>query len=432
MRTETFVVDSLNSIAVRDRVVAAAVRMVGLNLKPEERSVLAGHETQQPGAYDFYLQARGYLLNFDRIENLDSAISVFRSALEIDRRYALAYAGLGEAYWRKHELTGAAIWVEPARAACEGALGINANLSEPHACVGMVLNGTGQYEKAVSEFGVALDIEPTNDLSYLGLATAYEKLGRSEDAERTYRRAIELRPHYWGAYNTLGGYFYRLGRFDDALTMFQQVVALAPDSFRGHSSLGAIYFMKDRTTEAVAAFEKSLSIRRNYVAASNLGTLHFFEGDYRRSVEAFRQALSLDEGNYMVWGNLAGALESAGNAAEAAAAYRRARELVQERLGVNPREPALHMAFAEYNAALGDTVRARASLAEVLQLAPTDAHTLFDIAVFFESRLGQRDRALQWLEKAVENGQTWREVDRSPYLRNLRKDPRFEQIRYSR
>ena len=202
LRTETFVVDSLNSIAVRDRVVAAAVRMVGLNLKPEERSVLAGHETQQPGAYDFYLQARGYLLNFDRIENLDSAISVFRSALEIDRRYALAYAGLGEAYWRKHELTGAAIWVEPARAACEGALGINANLSEPHACVGMVLNGTGRYEKAVSEFGVALDIEPTNDLSYLGLATAYEKLGRSEDAERTYRRAIELRPHYWGAYNT--------------------------------------------------------------------------------------------------------------------------------------------------------------------------------------------------------------------------------------
>ena len=230
----------------------------------------------------------------------------------------------------------------------------------------------------------------------------------------------------------LGGCFYRLGRFDDALTMFQQVVALAPDSFRGHSSLGAIYFMKDRTTEAVAAFEKSLSIRPNYVAASNLGTLYFFEGDYRRSVEAFRQALSLDEGNYMVWGNLAGALESAGNAEEAAAAYRRARELVQERLGVNPREPSLHMAFAEYNAALGDTVRARASLAEVLQLAPTDAHTLLDIAVFFESRLGQRDRALQWLEKAVENGQTWREVDCSPYLRNLRKDPRFEQIRYSR
>jgi serine/threonine-protein kinase len=430
LRNETLTLDAKNSMYVRDRVVDAAIRLVGLHLKPSERSAVVIRDTQQPGAYDFYVQARGYLLNYDRLENLDSAISVFRRALDLDPRYALAYAGLGEAYWRKHELTGAAIWVEPARAACEGALAITPNQAEPHACLGMVLNGTGLYGKAISEFDVALDIEPTNDGSYLGLATAYEKLGRAAEAERTYLRAIEVRPHYWGAYNTLGGYYYRFGRFDEALRMFQQVVALAPDSFRGHSSLGAVYFMKDRTAEAVDAFQKSLAIKPNYVAASNLGTLYFYEGEYVRSVQGFRQALSLDEGNYIVWGNLAGALEGAGQASEASAAYRRARELALDRLTVNPNDPALHMAVADYHAALGDTASARASLANVIKLAPADAHTLFELAVFFEFRLRQRDDALKWLRKALEHGQTWREVDRLPTLRDLRKDPRFAQMRH--
>jgi hypothetical protein len=40
-----------------------------------------------------------------------------------------------------------------------------------------------------------------------------------------------------------------------------------------------------------------------------------------------------------------------------------------------------------------------------------------------------RDKALDWLEKAIERGQTWREVDRAPALRDLREDPRFKMLR---
>ena len=50
----------------------------------------------------------------------------------------------------------------------------------------MVLNGTGEYERAAEAFSRALDREPTNDLAYLGLATAYERLGRHTDAEQTF------------------------------------------------------------------------------------------------------------------------------------------------------------------------------------------------------------------------------------------------------
>jgi serine/threonine-protein kinase len=432
IRSETFAVDASNPAAMQDLVSHAGIRMMELNVKPDEQDSPGRGQPPSPTAYDFYLQARGYLLNYDRLESLDSAVAVFRKALEIDPRYALAYAGLGQAYWRKHELTGASLWVEPARGACESALGIDPRGSEGHTCLAMVLSGTGVYDRAAREFAMALDLEPTNDLACQGLATAYEKLNRPAEAERTYRRAIELRPHYWAAYNTLGGYYYRIGRYDDALTMFQRVVDLAPDSFRGYSSLGALYFTKDRLDEAAAAFNKSLAIKPNYVAASNLGTLYYFEGKYRQSVDAFRQALSFDQGNYQVWGNLAGALGSLGDRAGAAAAYTRERELVRERLSVNPRDPVLHLALAQCDAALGDLVSARASLAQVVKAAPTDPEMLFDIAVLYEFWFHERDPALKWLAKAIDGGQSWREIDRSPYLVELRKDPRFQQLRRGR
>jgi serine/threonine-protein kinase len=432
LRSETVTDDGFNPIALEDGVVQAMVRMIGLNLKPEERAVLGGHRTQQPGAYDFYLQGRGYLLNFDRVESLDSAISVFRRALEIDHSYALAYAGLGEAYWLKKQLTGKTIWVEPARAACEGALGLDPNAAEPHTCLGMVLNGTGDYEKAAAEFTTALDIEPTNDQSYVGLATAYEKLGRNTDAERTYQSAIHLRPNYWGSYNTLGGYYYRLGRLDDAAEMFHQVVALAPDNYRAYSSLGAVSFQQNRISDAIEFLQKSIEIKPNYIAASNLGTLYYFQGDYQRAIKSYRQALVLDRGDYKVWKNFASALEWAGDTQEATTAFRRARDLIEDQLVVNPRDPSLHVALATAQAFLGDKVKAKASLDEAIRLSPTNGRTLFDIAGILEQYFGERDEALKWLQKAVEHGQSWPEIDRSPTLQKLRRDPRYERIRPSK
>ena len=75
-----------------------------------------------PGAYDFYLQGRGYLQDYDKTENLDSAITVFQRAIALDPNYALAYAGLGETYWQKYLASKDPRWVQPARHACERAL----------------------------------------------------------------------------------------------------------------------------------------------------------------------------------------------------------------------------------------------------------------------------------------------------------------------
>jgi tetratricopeptide (TPR) repeat protein len=120
-----------------------------------------------------------------------------------------------------------------------------------------------------------------------------------------------------------------------------------------------------------------------------------------------------------------------GRKAEADEAFRKARQLVLDGLSVNSKNAALYVELADHNAALGDAAGARIALNDALRLSPDDAHTLFRLAVFYETRLKARDDALKWLTKAVERGQTWREIDRAPELRKLRADPRFQQLRNS-
>ena len=430
LRSERFRVGDADPIVVYTRTLEAVTRM--MNIEPDEQEqVRLNAGTVRPEAHEFYLQGRGYLLNDDRPESVDLAIEVFRTALKDDPKYALAYAGLGEAYWRKYKATRSPSWVTLARGACEGALSTDMTLAEPHICLAMVLNGTGEYEQAAGSYRRALDRDNTNDQAYAGLAEAYENQGKHKDAEQTYVRAIELRRHYWGGYYTLGSYYYRDSRFADARDMFQQVVKLAPDSFRGHNSLGACQFALDQIPDAIDQFKQSMKIRPNFNAASNLGTLYYFEGQPALAADYFRQALTFEQGRYEVWGNLAHTLETLGQKTEADKAFRKARQLVLDGLSVNNRNAALYLELADHNAALRDAAGARAALNHALRLAPEDAHTLFRLAVFYETRLKARDDALKWLTKAVERGQTWREIDRAPELRQLRADPRFQQLRNS-
>ena len=73
-----------------------------------------------------------------------------------------------------------------------------------------------------------------------------------------------------------------------------------------------------------------MKIRANYNAASNLGTLYYFEGLFAPAAAAFREALQLEQARYEIWGNLAHTFEILGRDAEAAEAFRQARDLVLE------------------------------------------------------------------------------------------------------
>jgi len=422
---ETITAAASDPFKLEDKVAESIVKSLELGLEPTEAAALTSHGTNQPSAYDYYLQGRGYLQEPQKRENIESAITVFGHALELDPNYAQAVAGVGEAYWRRYELDTDKRW---ASKACEKAVAMDAGQADSHNCLAMVYNGTGRYEEAAKEFRRAVEIEPTNDEAINGLASAYAKLEKTEEAERAFQAAIALRPQYWRNYNSLGALYVSEGRYEDAARMFAEVVSLSPDSFRGYSNLGATYIRLGRYQDAVSALQNSLKIRPTEDAFSNLGTAFFALRKFEEAAQTYAQATKLDRRDYVVWGNLGDAYYYSGKRNDAMAAYQQASTLASDRLRVNPRDASVWSDLSGYAAMLGRKQEAYAHLIQALRLSEEkDPDVLFEAAMV-HNQFGETSAALHWLRKARTAGFSPATMADAPALDNLHSDPEFQSI----
>jgi serine/threonine protein kinase/tetratricopeptide (TPR) repeat protein len=429
LHADTIDANLADPFAVEDQVVSGVLAMLGLEIQPDERVVLAARGTHDPSAYEQYLRGRGYLLDYHKPENIDSAIASFNRALTLDPKYPQAYAGLGEAYWQSYaEGQHGKDWIDKARSACEQAVSAAPQLAEGHICLGRVYRGTGEYEKAAAEFQKATSLDPTSDDAYRGLAGAYEKLNKPVDAEATYRQAIRLRPQYWAGYSWLGNFYFQQGRFDDAIRMFQQVIALAPDNFRGYSNLGAMYLIEGRYPEGIGALEKSLAIRPTAGAYDNLGNAYFAKRNFDAAARNFEAALKFDNTNWLTWGNLGDAYYwTAGKTQEASNAYAQAIRLADDELRVNPRDGRVLAYRATYLAMVGRKDQSLASLQKAISISPHDPEVQFRAALVY-NHLGDTTQTLEWLRKALASGVHSNSVRDTADFDHLRDDARLQQL----
>lgn len=194
-----------DEVMTQDTVAGAATAL--LALEPAERRALTAGGTSASGAYELYVQGRGYLYRFDRgADNIDRAIDVLGRAVAMDPRYALAHTALAEAFWRKYEIGRDPSLIDRAVTHCEQALAIDSRLAAVHVTLALLARGRGRYEEAIAVAQRAIELDPVNSEAYRELGRAQEALNLLADAEATYRKAIEARPEDWQAYNTLGGF----------------------------------------------------------------------------------------------------------------------------------------------------------------------------------------------------------------------------------
>ncbi|MCB9249311.1 MAG: hypothetical protein H6613_12600 [Ignavibacteriales bacterium] len=91
--------------SLQDKSVIKLLEMLHIEMDESVSDLITSGGTSKPEAYAYYLQAKGYLQRYENIENIDEAINLFSLAVDSDSLYSLAYAGLGESYWRKYEIT---------------------------------------------------------------------------------------------------------------------------------------------------------------------------------------------------------------------------------------------------------------------------------------------------------------------------------------
>jgi len=428
LRTRTISVKMSELSAVENRTIEGVLETLELDLTSGRRQTLTSHETRVPAAKESYFRGQGYLQEYDKPENIAHAISLFEEARNLDPRYGLAYAGLGEAYWRKYENTKQTEWIDSAQQACRSALMLDERLAAAHSCLATVHSGTGHYEEAIEEFQRALDIEPTNDDFTRELARAEEKLGKIEDAERTLRQAITLRPHYWANYNLLGRFYFNRGQYAKAADMFSEVTKLAPDSLYGYSNLGGAQIRLGLYSDAIPNFERSTAIRPTGLAYSNLATAYFNKRRFLDAATAFEKATKLDEKNYAIWGNLGDAYYWApGMRSQAPDAYRKAIALGEEAAKVNPRDAILLSRIAGYYAMIDEKQPALAYLKRALDILPDEPSVRFKAALI-HNHFKEVDQTLDWLEKATKAGYSLTTIRDLPDFDHLWGYRRFQDL----
>ncbi len=413
---------------VQDQLVHRVAEMLEIELDPEVERIISAGTTSQPDAYSLYLEGRAHLQDFANAASLEQAVAAFQGALQRDPQYALAYAGLGEACWRRWKLNQDAASMELAQSASRRAVELNGLLAPGWVTLGMVLDGTGKPEEAVAAFQRALALNPRDPDALRGLAKAYESLGRVADAEATYRLAIKSLPEYWANFSQLGVFYYRIGRLDEAEKALVRATELAPENARATSNLGGVYYAMGRINDAVAAFRRAAAIEPSYRVFSNLATVQYTQGDYAGAAHAFEQALALRDTDYRIWRNLASAYVWApGLKDKAPAAYRKAAELAEKQRQVNPRDPEVLLNLGDCYVALGRTAEGLDLVAEALKLAPDDMDDKLFAANIFEDA-GQRDRALELVSEMLQHGFGLDQIDSTPGLAKLRADPRFKAL----
>jgi eukaryotic-like serine/threonine-protein kinase len=196
---------------------------VGLQMPTGNRWARALTRQVDPGAYDFYLQARDAASRRDRTK----AISLYRQSLGIDPKLIEARVGLSEALYLEDFYSGAgggSDALERAREEADAALAVDPEMPRAHLVAAMSAptaiaaaaslaktlsldptSGEAWHhagdlviefdpERAISFYRRSLQLEPGTDASHRDIAAAYEMLGNLPEAERALAAGQAVRP----------------------------------------------------------------------------------------------------------------------------------------------------------------------------------------------------------------------------------------------
>ncbi len=372
-------------------------------------------------AYDPYLKGRAYLLRYDKVENIDHAITRFQDAVKLDPQFPLAYAALGEAYWQKYRVKVDTRWLAPAEQYSKQALLLDDTLSTVHTVLGRVHEAKGQQELALQEFQRALKLDANNADAMLGRASIFAKEKRTAEAEVLFKTAAALRPDYWGGYQELAKFYFSQRRYEDAAREFRTVLGLVPDSAAVHASLGGTLLLLQRFSEAEAELLSSLKIEPNYFAYNNLGSLYYRQRRFDLAAKTLEKALEINADDYRMWQNLGIAYAWLGETEKARNAHKEELQRLERIVRDKPDDARVQAELGRMYAMKKEGGKAVSRVQASLALAPNDTFVLIDAAESYEL-LGQRPKAIQALKLALRKGTTMQDIGRDPWLRALLAD----------
>lgn len=214
---------------------------------------LVVERTSNPEAYALFLQARAAYR--ERGQSVKKSIDLYRKALQLDPKFAPAWAGLSSSlavypwYVPTAERTNTPVFMKEAEKAGKQALELAPDLPQAHTALAMVYTFQWQWVLAEKHFNRALALAPNDPEVYYHYSDWLAAMGRLEEALRSAQKAVTLDPlvpiFLNGKANALG----RLGRNEEEVAVRRAAYALAPDVPLFSNNLLRAYFSTKRTDD---------------------------------------------------------------------------------------------------------------------------------------------------------------------------------------
>jgi Tfp pilus assembly protein PilF len=186
--------------------------------------------------------------------------------------------------------TTVAIALAAALAGCaHGASSRERKSAEIHHDLGVEALRAGRFPDAIREFDAALAIDDAFPEALRGRALVLDLgFGRTDDAEKAYRRALALRPAFSEARNDLGQLLARTGRYDEAIANFDLALAnmLYKEPYVARVNKGLALYRSGRREEGVAELRAALAGAPTFCKGRReLGRVLLEEGKLREALD---------------------------------------------------------------------------------------------------------------------------------------------------
>src|SRR5262249_45239972 len=124
------------------------------------------------------------------------------------------------------------------------------------------------FNRAIVDFNEAIRRDPSDAfLALSNLGNVAEEIGEHDRAIENYGRAIELNPNYFPAYYSRAGAYYAKGDYDQAIEDYGRAIRLKPNYAEAFNNRAIAYFAKGDVDKAVADFGAAVRLNPNNVTA---------------------------------------------------------------------------------------------------------------------------------------------------------------------
>jgi tetratricopeptide (TPR) repeat protein len=256
-----------------------------LGVAPRDVREKAGLGDVMTGSVESY---RYYSLGVSKAHAFENtkAIALLRKAIQLDPKFAMAYARIGYAYSVTDFLP------EQGRPFLEKAFQLSDRLTTKDRLYVKAWYGIARqdYASAIETFRQVVREYPLETEAFARLGRLLYREERPEEAIAVARQGLASDPEAKDLFNVLGMYFLGLGRYDEAIAAHQRYVELAPNEANAHDSLGMSYQQSGRYDKAVAEYNNALSLDPEFEPAIiHMGDLYAQQGRYQDAIDQYRR-----------------------------------------------------------------------------------------------------------------------------------------------